>query len=128
MMKVWSPCERNSGPSFKSSSVPCSQTSVGEEMRTRLLWMVHGLDMRAMYSCWGVRSVGAFASHPDHTAYSPPRRRVTGRSIAQMPPVSSRSEEHTAELQSPWNLGCRLLLGKKKKKNYAHILLSIDQA
>src|SRR2546426_3605973 len=30
---------------------------------------------------------------------------------------SSRSEEHTSELQSPCNLVCRLLLEKKKKKN-----------
>src|SRR5205807_6173705 len=30
-----------------------------------------------------------------------------------------RSEEHTSELQSPCNLVCRLLLEKKKKKNYA---------
>src|SRR2546426_979477 len=29
-----------------------------------------------------------------------------------------RSEEHTSELQSPCNLVCRLLLEKKKKKNY----------
>src|ERR1022692_4436550 len=29
---------------------------------------------------------------------------------------SSRSEEHTSELQSPCNLVCRLLLEKKKKK------------
>src|SRR5574341_2610242 len=29
--------------------------------------------------------------------------------------VSGRSEEHTSELQSPTNLGCRLLLEKKKK-------------
>src|SRR5574338_342202 len=29
---------------------------------------------------------------------------------------SSRSEEHTSELQSPWHLVCRLLLEKKKKK------------
>src|ERR1022692_3774806 len=28
-----------------------------------------------------------------------------------------RSEEHTSELQSPFNLVCRLLLEKKKKKN-----------
>src|SRR3989454_3946684 len=28
-----------------------------------------------------------------------------------------RSEEHTSELQSPCNLVCRLLLGKKKRKN-----------
>src|SRR5256885_3441504 len=28
--------------------------------------------------------------------------------------VAARSEEHTSELQSPCNLVCRLLLGKKK--------------
>src|ERR1022692_358077 len=28
-----------------------------------------------------------------------------------------RSEEHTSELQSPCNIGCRLLLEKKKQKN-----------
>src|SRR5256885_12090520 len=27
-----------------------------------------------------------------------------------------RSEEHTSELQSPWNLVCRLLLEKKKQQ------------
>src|SRR2546427_8529100 len=31
---------------------------------------------------------------------------------------SSRSEEHTSELQSQSNLVCRLLLEKKKKKKY----------
>src|SRR6266446_8242199 len=30
----------------------------------------------------------------------------------------ARSEEHTSELQSPCNLVCRLLLEKKKKKNF----------
>src|SRR5256885_5514012 len=33
--------------------------------------------------------------------------------------VSTRSEEHTSELQSPCNLVCRLLLEKKKKKAQA---------
>src|SRR5262249_60810511 len=36
---------------------------------------------------------------------------------------SRRSEEHTSELQSLTNLGCRLLLEKKKKKSdtvYSH--------
>src|SRR5690348_17600953 len=32
--------------------------------------------------------------------------------------LSPRSEEHTSELQSPVHLVCRLLLEKKKKKNY----------
>src|SRR5258708_21631056 len=31
-------------------------------------------------------------------------------------PCSSRSEEHTSELQSPDHLVCRLLLEKKKKR------------
>src|SRR5256885_12837140 len=31
--------------------------------------------------------------------------------------VTTRSEEHTSELQSPCNLVCRLLLEKKKKQN-----------
>src|SRR5574338_732262 len=30
---------------------------------------------------------------------------------------TTRSEEHTSELQSPWHLVCRLLLEKKKNKN-----------
>src|SRR5437867_7129412 len=35
------------------------------------------------------------------------------------PPVQGldRSEEHTSELQSPYDLVCRLLLEKKKKKS-----------
>src|SRR2546426_7807454 len=32
--------------------------------------------------------------------------------------IAGRSEEHTSELQSPCNLVCRLLLEKKKKKEY----------
>src|SRR5438094_1809458 len=31
-------------------------------------------------------------------------------------PNDARSEEHTSELQSPYDLVCRLLLEKKKKK------------
>src|SRR5256885_10182855 len=32
--------------------------------------------------------------------------------------LQTRSEEHTSELQSPCNLVCRLLLEKKKNKQY----------
>src|SRR2546426_883109 len=37
---------------------------------------------------------------------------------ARLVALDHRSEEHTSELQSPCNLVCRLLLEKKKKKNY----------
>src|SRR5256885_15674425 len=41
-----------------------------------------------------------------------------GRATAKAPGVlrSTRSEEHTSELQSPCNLVCRLLLEKKKSQ------------
>src|SRR2546430_5581645 len=39
---------------------------------------------------------------------------------------SSRSEEHTSELQSQSNLVCRLLLEKKKKKTSTYIMSSIS--
>src|SRR6266516_7743017 len=37
---------------------------------------------------------------------------------APAPPVRRRSEEHTSELQSPYDLVCRLLHEKKKEKRY----------
>src|SRR5688572_32673719 len=46
----------------------------------------------------------------------------TGRPFAPpSAPRSSRSEEHTSELQSQSNLVCRLLLEKKNKSQRAHI-------
>src|SRR5256885_2457056 len=39
-------------------------------------------------------------------------RQVVGTGAPEI--ISSRSEEHTSELQSPCNLVCRLLLEKKK--------------
>src|SRR5688500_19324072 len=38
------------------------------------------------------------------------------RRVRYEAPATSRSEEHTSELQSPCNLVCRLLLEKKKCK------------
>src|SRR5207248_9359800 len=35
-------------------------------------------------------------------------------SMSRLPPPPARSEEHTSELQSPYDLVCRLLLEKKK--------------
>src|SRR5436189_6399774 len=43
-------------------------------------------------------------------------RSGSGSTPARFTPDSSRSEEHTSELQSPMYLVCRLLLEKKKKK------------
>src|SRR5207248_9222660 len=44
-------------------------------------------------------------------------RKATGRTLYILDePTTGRSEEHTSELQSPYDLVCRLLLEKKKKK------------
>src|SRR2546426_3685793 len=52
------------------------------------------------------------------------RRRLAMRGNATMVPRgTSRSEEHTSELQSPCNLVCRLLLEKKKKKSRLGIVV-----
>src|SRR5256885_10006803 len=47
----------------------------------------------------------------------------TGELEAELPRLGGlrrhrgpRSEEHTSELQSPWNLVCRLLLAKKNRR------------
>src|SRR6266516_7270974 len=54
---------------------------------------------------------------PYTTLFRPPPPRRPGpwaRSRAR-PSAGLRSEEHTSELQSPYDLVCRLLLEKKKK-------------
>src|SRR5437867_4661476 len=44
------------------------------------------------------------------------RRHVLRQGGAHAASIARRSEEHTSELQSPYDLVCRLLLEKKKKK------------
>src|SRR5207248_8164021 len=64
--------------------------------------------------CWPVRlphriEVQAEVRRPlRHSAVEPTRGEYTRA-------VRERSEEHTSELQSPYDLVCRLLLEKKKK-------------
>src|SRR6266513_5124308 len=50
------------------------------------------------------------------SASSPAPMRSRGRCTNR----SRRSEEHTSELQSRFDLVCRLLLEKKKKKHHPH--------
>src|SRR5437867_9939602 len=48
-------------------------------------------------------------------------RRTTSTRLGAAPPAAERSEEHTSELQSPYDLVCRLLLEKKK---YSKMMLT----
>src|SRR5207248_9150894 len=51
------------------------------------------------------------------TAGAAPSRDLSAAPAQAITVSSDRSEEHTSELQSPYDLVCRLLLEKKKKKN-----------
>src|SRR2546430_7168293 len=64
---------------------------------------------RAQFSVRGVRAVSR-ARWNQH--------RETGSDRIGVGRGPARSEEHTSELQSQSNLVCRLLLEKKKQKNY----------
>src|SRR5437867_10024477 len=66
------------------------------------------------------RSRPAGAGRGPAGAISPtPPRRCDRREC-----TGSRSEEHTSELQSPYDLVCRLLLEKKKYKSTKECMLS----
>src|SRR5256885_6417902 len=56
-------------------------------------------------------------SSSDFATFTPP---PLPRPPAWICALTTRSEEHTSELQSPCNLVCRLLL-EKKKKNKRHL-------
>src|SRR2546430_9637512 len=64
------------------------------------------------------RSSPRFRFQPHRLWKRPPR---SSRHRPASRPPRSRSEEHTSELQSQSNLVCRLLLEKKKKKEYHSI-------
>src|SRR5438094_3216125 len=55
---------------------------------------------------------------PDSPSFSLPTtsRRQSRATASRCSIAARRSEEHTSELQSPYDLVCRLLLEKKKKK------------
>src|SRR2546426_4677498 len=55
---------------------------------------------------------------------TPTVMKTSARVCAASATSSSRSEEHTSELQSPCNLVCRLLLEKKNYGSYRRGLLS----
>src|SRR5438094_6508886 len=48
------------------------------------------------------------------------KRGIVARMAPAITQPTMRSEEHTSELQSPYDLVCRLLLEKKKKRPGAH--------
>src|SRR5256885_5003866 len=69
-----------------------------------------------------------FRSHPLLPGRQWHRRRVRGDGQPRRRDHDRRSEEHTSELQSPCNLVCRLLLEKKKNKQYYLIIINRQES
>src|SRR5207248_11550810 len=61
------------------------------------------------------------AGEPGPGDRAPRGRRPGGPADAGAGGGADRSEEHTSELQSPYELVCRLLLEKKNKQNLTHL-------
>src|SRR5437867_9016919 len=69
-------------------------------------------------------SSSSLAALAQEVAYAGTRRRGIGHDDDDWSrgDIGGRSEEHTSELQSPYDLVCRLLLEKKKKKEITFYL------
>src|SRR5579875_3660935 len=74
------------------------------------------LSLRCGRGCWSECRLGAGSPGP-WSASSRPRSSLRRHAAAAR---SRRSEEHTSELQSHSDLGCRLLLEKKKTKTMSN--------
>src|SRR5437868_13301763 len=82
-------------------------------------------DALPIFSCWEVTTAPSLSSSRN-AATTAPRSPLFGASAADPSSSSSgrprpRSEEHTSELQSRFDLVCRLLLEKKKRSAYQNI-------
>src|SRR5438094_6634989 len=73
-----------------------------------VIWVLEG-------GVWLARAV-PWLLHGKPRGYAPPPAPDFGSTWIRDPRPLQRSEEHTSELQSPYDLVCRLLLEKKKKK------------
>src|SRR5438094_6421211 len=94
--------------------MPCSQAASADLCSCTIVWA-------ACQSPTASRSTARFRSwssrlthHLPH--HDPPRNaRLSSRYREDHDLKRARSEEHTSELQSPYDIVCRLLLEKKKK-------------
>src|SRR5207248_4820529 len=82
---------------FRSCTVTITR-SMGMSSLRAVAWMIR------MLAWWGTSQSTALRSSP------------LAASASSTPDHPGRSEEHTSELQSPYDLVCRLLLEKKNRQ------------
>src|SRR5215475_11551582 len=102
---------------MRSKGASSAQPMVPSAARTHtLLAPIDSRTCRARAASLGICSIV-------HTRAA--RRERTAAWYPLPVPISSRSEEHTSELQSRENLVCRLLLEKKKKARQSRRFLDL---
>src|SRR5207248_11462026 len=92
------PQELHSFPTRRSSDL--ARLQIGECRAKQSKWADAGKEFQAVYYAYDIPEL-KFAAMLEHA-----------RVLVE---DKKRSEEHTSELQSPYDLVCRLLLEKKKK-------------
>src|SRR5437868_12244224 len=83
--------------------------------RSNFFFFTSSAALRPLHSFPTRRSSDLFPHAPDSHAQRASRRRWIDHSNRRRWPATIRSEEHTSELQSRFDLVCRLLLEKKKE-------------
>src|SRR6266705_6224287 len=86
-------------------------------MTVVLCHCISSLNISLLFFFLMIRRPPRSTLFPYTTLFRPPPSPSRERSALRRrrPYTSRRSEEHTSELQSPYDLVCRLLLEKKKK-------------
>src|SRR5437762_10197764 len=103
-------------PTDPTPGIAASLCKISSSVRTTCsfsLTMVLGIEMRKVCKEAGPENPGLTLVRARKVRIIRPEqiRRTSARATC-----TTRSEEHTSELQSPMYLVCRLLLEKKKKK------------
>src|SRR5256886_10945417 len=96
-------------PNRATSRTRLDERYVRSNAGTRNTVSIPGARLRFIRAIWNSYSKSLTARRP---------RTITAAPAARAKSASSRSEEHTSELQSQSNLVCRLLLEKKKKNEH----------
>src|SRR5207248_8983752 len=106
-------------------ALPCTHTSLTFEYSSVFFLVIRRPPRSTLFPYTTLfRSRESFERQPRALLQADPERAAQFRSrlapgASRLMGISWRSEEHTSELQSPYDLVCRLLLEKKKTNTNA---------
>src|SRR5437867_4873485 len=94
----------------RSTTITTRSTVLSSGWSTWFTFQLENSPSAASFLC-PRRTASAEKLWPGHTSNV---RRTRVESVNRLPSTRTRSEEHTSELQSPYELVCSLLLDKKQ--------------